>query len=188
LAVPVHGQRSGSPYGAWSGAYGQSRRGSHQARQILLDGKDPIQAKHSARAAGRSAKSMLFKDAARKFIELHESRWKNPRHRQQWRDSLRDYADSPLGSRPISAIDAALITEVLAPIWQTRPGTARRVKQRIERVCQWVRDGIPNGATKRNHFPVPAWVKNEFSRLHELGTSGGLKSWDKVFGHPITQR
>jgi hypothetical protein len=35
-------------------------------------------------------------------------------------------------------------------------------------------------------FPVPAWVKNEFSRLHELGTSGGLKSWDKVFGHPTT--
>jgi hypothetical protein len=35
-------------------------------------------------------------------------------------------------------------------------------------------------------FPVPAWVKNEFSRLHELGTSGGLKSWDKVFGRPIT--
>jgi integrase len=48
-----------------------------------------------------------------------------------------------VGARPISAIDGALITEALAPIWTTKPETARRVKQRIERVIQWVRDGRP---------------------------------------------
>ena len=61
-------------------------------------------------------------------------------------------------TRPISAIDGALITETLAPIWTKKPETARRVKQRIERVIQWVRDGRPlpsKGASKRvKHHPA----------------------------------
>jgi integrase len=63
-----------------------------------------------------------------------------------------------LGSRPISAINGGLITEALAPIWTKKPETARRVKQRIERVVQWVKDGTPlprHGASKRvRHHPA----------------------------------
>jgi Arm domain-containing DNA-binding protein/integrase-like protein len=98
----------------------EARLRARQARQLILDGKDPIEVKYAARHASRSAESMLFKDAARQFIELHESTWRNERHRQQWRDTLRDYAYPALGSRPISAIDGALITHTLAPIWTTK--------------------------------------------------------------------
>jgi integrase len=66
-----------------------------------------------------------------------------------------------LGSRPIAAIDGALITEALRPIWQKMPETARRTKQRIERVVQWIKDGMPlpaHGASKppvRHHPALP---------------------------------
>jgi integrase len=96
---------------------------------------------------------MVFKDAAQRFIEIHDPTWRSARHRQQWRNTLpRDHASS-LANRPISAIDGALITSTLAPIWSRTPETAKRVKQRIERVVQWVRDGMPapNGIMERRH-------------------------------------
>ena len=49
-------------------------------------------------------------------------------------EHARDYAKPDL-IRPIAAIDGALITEALSSIWTKKPETARRVKQRIERVC-----------------------------------------------------
>ena len=69
---------------------------------------------------------------------------------------------SNLATRPISAIDGALVTEALAPIWTKKPETARRVKQRIERVTQWVGDGqlLPmHRASKRvRHHPATLMV------------------------------
>jgi len=71
--------------------------------------------------------------AVARFLEVHQNTWKNAKHRQQWANTLRDYANS-LRDRPISAIDGAQITDALTPIWTKKPETARRVKQRIERV------------------------------------------------------
>lgn len=137
----------------------EARERARQARQLLLDGVDPIEAKREKRDEAKAATSerMLFRDAVKRFLEVHETTWKNAKHRQQWANTLRDYA-KPLADRPISAIDGAQITEALAPIWTKKPETARRVKQRIERVCQWVRDRMPlpaHGASKRvRHHPA----------------------------------
>ena len=95
---------------------------------------------------------MLFRDAAKRFLDLHLNEWKNAKHKQQWQNSLKTYAYPSIGNRPITAIDGAVITDALSPIWTKKPETARRVKQRIERVIQWVRDGKPlpmHGASKR---------------------------------------
>ena len=52
-----------------------------------------------------------------------------------------------------------MINEAVAPIWSKTPETARRVKQRIERVVQWVKDGKPlptaNGNGKKHHEALP---------------------------------
>jgi integrase len=138
----------------------EARERARQARQILLDGDDPIEIKRLKRDAARSdtAERILFKDAAERFLDLHESTWKNGKHREQWKSTLKTYVYPTLGSRPIAAIDGALVTEALASIWTKKPETARRVKQRIERVIQWVRDGRPlpsKGASKRvRHHPA----------------------------------
>jgi integrase len=123
----------------------EARERARAARQTVLDGDDPIERKRKKRDEERSASAerMLFKDATARFLELHINGWKNEKHRQQWQNSLRNYAYPALGSRPVSAIDGAVITEALASIWTRKAETARRVKQRIERVVQWVKDGMP---------------------------------------------
>jgi hypothetical protein len=106
----------------------EARIRARQARQLILDGKDPIEVKYEAREARRSPEAMLFKEAAQRFIEVHDATWRSSRHRQQWHNTLlRDQASS-LGNRPISVIDGALITSTLAPIWTRTPETAKRVK------------------------------------------------------------
>jgi hypothetical protein len=106
----------------------EARIRARQARQLILDGKDPIEVKYEAREARRSPEAMLFKEAAQRFIEVHDATWRSSRHRQQWHNTLlRDQASS-LGNRPISVIDGALITSTLAPIWTRTTETAKRVK------------------------------------------------------------
>jgi integrase len=140
----------------------EARERARQARQILLNGDDPLEIKRKRRDEARTetAERILFKDAAERFLDLHEATWKNGKHKEQWRSTLKSYAYPTLATRPISAIDGALVTEALAPIWTKKPETARRVKQRVERVIRWVRDGrpLPNkGASKmvRHHPALP---------------------------------
>jgi integrase len=123
----------------------EARERARYARQILLDGDDPLEIKRKKRDEARAgtAERILFKDASESFLELHKDTWRNAKHKEQWGNSLKNYAYPTLGTRPISAIDGAIITETLAPIWTKKSETARRVKQRIERVIQWVRDGRP---------------------------------------------
>jgi integrase len=179
----------------------EARTRARQARQLILDGKDPIEVKYEARDARRSPVAMVFKEAAQRFIEVHDPTWRSARHRQQWRNTLlRDHASS-LANRPISVIDGALITSTLAPIWSRTPETAKRVKQRIERVLQWVRDGmpVPSGTVERRHHEampfveLPAFMRElrsidsvsaralEFAILTGARTSEVLKAtWEEI--------
>lgn len=137
----------------------KARDRASEAYDLIYQGIDPIEARRRRRDEARSDTSgnMLFGAAVARFLEIHESTWKNEKHRQQWASTLKEYAAS-LKHRPVSAIDGALITETLTPIWTKKVETARRVKQRIERVVQWVTDGMPlpnQGASKRvRHHPA----------------------------------
>jgi hypothetical protein len=51
----------------------EARERARRARQLIADGKDPIEVKRIANSAQRSDENMPFKEAARKYIELHES-------------------------------------------------------------------------------------------------------------------
>jgi integrase len=137
-----------------------AREKARDARLLVLEGKDPIEVKREARDQRRAQANdrMLFKDALERFLQLHEPTWKNAKHRWQWHNSLEKYAKA-LNNRPVAAIDGAVITETLAPIWTSKAETARRVKQRIERVIQWVKDGQPlpaqAGKDVRHHAAMP---------------------------------
>jgi hypothetical protein len=101
----------------------EARQRARQQRQLVSDGVDPIEARLAARDAARKAEheNITFKDAAAKFILLHEAGWKNRKHRQQWRNTLATYAYPQLGARPVKALDDAVINTALAPIWQEVP-------------------------------------------------------------------
>src|SRR5262245_22783028 len=99
LAVPLHAQRSSAPHRTRPASHGllaEAGLRARQARQLLLDGKDPLVVKHAERIASRLPMNMPFKEAAQKFIEVHNPTWSNARHCQQWSNTLRDYARASL--------------------------------------------------------------------------------------------
>jgi hypothetical protein len=61
----------------------EARQRAKAARQVLLDGEDPIELKRKKRdeARAESAERMLFRDAAQRFLDLHQAEWKNEKLR-----------------------------------------------------------------------------------------------------------
>jgi integrase len=85
--------------------------------------------------AGR--KSKTFKEVAEALIDSKKAGWRNPKHRQQWPNTLKAYAYPKLGALDCSAIDTDAVLGVLRPIWTIKTETASRVRQRIEAVLDY---------------------------------------------------
>jgi integrase len=117
----------------------EARQNAFEARRLLREGVDPIDARRTARNAARleEARGLTFKDCAERYIAAHEAGWRNAKHRAQWRSTLETYAFPALGELPVAAIDTALVMKVLEPIWQAKPETAGRVRGRMESVLDW---------------------------------------------------
>jgi integrase len=108
-------------------------------RKTLAAGIDPIE---EARAQKRqalvaTASTMTFRQCGDAYIRDHEPTWRNPKHRQQWRNTLDTYVYSLIGALPIQAVDVGLVMKIIQPIWQEKPETASRVRGRIETVLDW---------------------------------------------------
>ena len=78
-----------------------------------------------------------FEQAAAKVVALYRPNWKSAKHARQWMTTLRDYAYPKIGQKRVDWITSADIMAVLLPIWNTKPPTAQRVRQRIGTVMKW---------------------------------------------------
>lgn len=117
----------------------QAREKAREARKLLSDGIDPIEAKREAqtRAALEKASAITFEDAAKAYIAAHSPSWRNPKHREQWPNTLRDYVYPVIGGLPVSAVNVTHIVRILELIWTSKPETASRVRGRIEAILDW---------------------------------------------------
>jgi hypothetical protein len=115
----------------------QAREQAERCRKLIRDGEDPIELRDAERAAQRAerATSKTFKACAVAYMRDHEGNWRNAKHRDQWRNTLRDYAYPVIGDLPVHSILVSHIVEILRRIWIEKNETARRVRGRIE-VCQ----------------------------------------------------
>jgi integrase len=136
----------------------RAREDARKARELVHDGIDPIEARKARRMHQRLAdiKTITFDQAADAYITSHEAGWGNPKHRQQWRNTLKDYASPLIGDLAVSAVDTGLVLKVLEPVWTSRPETASRLRGRIESVLDWAkvrghRDG-ENPARWKGHL------------------------------------
>lgn len=108
------------------------------ARQSIGAGEDPIEEREASRAASvASAATPTFEQVAREVHEGMRPGWKNPKHGDQWINTLRDYAFPKIGKRKVDELAPADFAEVLRPIWLVKPETASRVKQRCRTVMKW---------------------------------------------------
>jgi integrase len=110
-------------------------------RKMLLDGVDPIERNRAERmqALLATASTMTFRECGAAYIAAHEATWRNPKHRQQWPNTLETYVYPVIGDLPVQAVDVAHVMKILEPIWQSKPETAGRVRGRIETVLDWAK-------------------------------------------------
>jgi integrase len=117
----------------------EAREKAIACRKMLLEGIDPIEARRAERqqALLASASTMTFRECGEAYIRAHEPTWRNPKHRQQWPNTLKTYVYPTIGDLPVQSVDTGLVMKILEPIWQPKPETASRVRGRIETVLDW---------------------------------------------------
>jgi hypothetical protein len=102
-----------------------------EARTVMARGGDPLEARRQSEQAASGIPT--FGAHALALVERIEGGFSNPKHRQQWKNTLQTYC-APIWNLPIDRVDTAGVLACLTPIWQTKPETASRVRGRIERV------------------------------------------------------
>lgn len=95
-------------------------------KAVKIEKRDVIAERRDAVAA-----KVTFREAAEIYHSENEAGWKSQVYARQWLASLENHAFPKLGNVPTGGITAADIIDVLTPIWQGIPETARQVRNRI---------------------------------------------------------
>ena len=116
-----------------------ARAKARNAKRMLLDGIDPLQAKRKARtdALLQIARTKTFKECAEQYIATHDSDWSSAKSRAAWVSTFKNYVYPKIGALPVANIDTAVVLGILEPLWSRAPTTASRVRGRIETVLGW---------------------------------------------------
>ena len=124
----IDGKYTSLGLGVWPAVtLAEARRRAIKNRQALEEGRNP---------RGRNAPT--FREAAEQVIELRIPTWRNGgKSAKQWRQSFERYVYPIIGDKSVARIGTADVLKVLAPHWNQRSETMRRVKQRIGAVLGW---------------------------------------------------
>jgi hypothetical protein len=87
----------------------------------------------------KAAKAVTFDACAAAYIESHRQGWRNPKHAEQWTETIKTYCGPVIGSLPVRVVDTALVLKMLEPIWAKVPETASWLRCRIETILDWAK-------------------------------------------------
>ena len=148
---------------------------------------------HQGRDPRDRSRLPTFEQAAAEVIRLHEPTWRSgaASSSKVWRSSLERYVYPAIGRKLVSEVNSADVLGVIAPIWNTKRETARRVRGRISTVMRWAiaqryRDDDPardvaaalpkNGGAQEHHKALPyAEVGAALRTVRESGASPAAK-------------
>ncbi|HEY0649599.1 Arm DNA-binding domain-containing protein, partial [Phenylobacterium sp.] len=146
----------------------EARAKATAAREIVRDGRDPIE---DRKAAAAPVRAWTFGEVADEFVSALSPQWRNDKHRAQWRMTLNVYA-APLRPLLVDKIETADVLSVLKPVWQSKPETASRLRGRIERVLDAARArGLRSGenpARWRGHLDHLLPRRQKLTRGHHM--------------------
>ncbi|WP_298172841.1 site-specific integrase [Novosphingobium sp.] len=147
----------------------KARKRAEEIREMLVDGVDPRVERAKAKIKVEEKPVVTFGVFAMELVDDIQEGFKNPKHRQQWRSTLKAYA-KPLFDVPIDQITTEQILSVLQPIWLTKAETASRLRGRIERVldaakAKGLRSG-ENPAQGRGHLDLLLPKRSKASVKH----------------------
>ena len=135
----------------------QARKRAAAARAQLAEKKDPKAERDAERTATRLAaiKRVTFTEAVEAVFAAKRPGWRSQKHANEWRQTLRVYAEPKLGKLPVGEVDTA-------PFYKSwsRYGIPRRSRRgacgSVSRTC-WTRRRLAAGATARTR-PVGAGI------------------------------
>jgi integrase len=140
----------------------EARERARRLRDRRREGKDPLSereaeaAKAEADAAKAKAAAITFAHVADMYVAAHEQSWRNLRHREQWRSTLRDYALPAIADLPVGSVDTGAVVKIIEPLWREKTETASRLRGRIERILDYAKArgwrGGENPARWRGHL------------------------------------
>jgi integrase len=137
------------------------------AKRLAATGINPLGAKREAKS--KAAAIPLFGAYTTALLDRIEIGFKSAKHRRQWRQTLEAYCSLIWGT-PIDKVDAAAILSCLTPIWQSKPITAKRLRERIERVLNAAKaEGLRTGenpAAWRGHLDATLPKLPKLARGH----------------------
>ena len=158
-----------------------AREGAREARELIRQGIDPIEARKAAKAAliAEQARQITFAEAAVQCHATKAPEFRNAKHAADWINSINRYAVPIIGQLPVADVELPHIIKILEPIWRSKTETATRVRQRIESVLAWAtvsgyRSGDnparwkgnlehalakPSKVRKRTHFAALPWYQ-----------------------------
>lgn len=135
VRVTVKGQRNreGKPLRTDFGLGGADIVTLNQARDRALEYRRMAKQGINPRYNGRQ-EIPCFEEIARQVHIERLPTWKNPKHGQQWINTLAEYAFPKIGRLPVSEVGQPEIMQVLLPIWTEKHETAKRLAQRMKAV------------------------------------------------------
>lgn len=112
----------------------QARDTAREYRKHVKMGIDPLAHKRQVKSTLRAqqASEKTFKECVDAYITAKSGEWKNPKHRQQWSNTLATYVEPHIGHLLVSEVDLPHVLKCLEPIWTTKNETASRLRGRIE--------------------------------------------------------
>ena len=177
---PITGKRkklSLYPYHKSKNSLADAREAAAEARKLVRLGLDPSlerrrerdeQARlESERRIEREREELTFEAVAVEWHTQNKGGWANQKHVDQVINTLRDYAFPVFGSVPVYEVSIEDVISCLKPIWHTKTETAKRVRQRIERVLSYAKTmgyrSSSNPALWKSNldqvFPCPSKLK-----------------------------
>lgn len=116
-----------------------AREIARETKAKIKAGIDPIaeRKENRSRLLAQQVKEITFEQAAAKVIAKKQAEAKNPKHAQQWENTLKTYAFPTLGKMAVKDVEISHVIKVLEPQWHTKTETMTRVRQRIEAVIAW---------------------------------------------------
>jgi integrase len=135
-----------------------------------LEERDRQAAQSLAAAQATKVAGTTFRDVAAAYIAANEDSWRNPKHRQQWSNTLATYVYPVMGDLLVAEIETAHVLKILEPIWKGKAETASRIRGRIETVldsakARGYRQG-ENPARWRGHLAQILPARGRLSRGH----------------------
>jgi integrase len=117
----------------------QARDKAREARDMIERGVDPVAERQAAKAAliAAAGRGLSFEKATESYLKAKLDAFRNAKHRQQWENTLAQYAQPVLGKMMVQDIDVRDVLRVLQPLWHSKTETASRLRGRIESVLSW---------------------------------------------------